>query len=110
MCDDILLVLRAAPIQFLPLSLSPSLRRRPRLPAAHARRPHDDITGALVGELDRLLDAADALLARLEEDEEDVVADLEDGHEAAPHAQPHYAANVGHEPSFAGFVFVSIEP
>ena len=79
-------------------TLSASLRRRPRLPAAHARRPHDDITGALVGELDRLLDAADALLARLEEDEEDVVADLEDGHEAAPHAQPHYAANVGHEP------------
>ena len=29
----------------------PSLRRRPRLPAALAGAPHDDITGALVGEL-----------------------------------------------------------
>ena len=93
--------------------LSPSLRcrrRRPRLPAAAAaappRRttaagpPHDDVTGALVGELDGLLDAADALLARLEEDEDHVVPHLEDGHQAAAHAQPHDAADVGHEPSF----------
>ena len=91
--------------------LSSSLRcrrRRPRLPAAAAaappRRPagpsHDDVSGALVGELDGLLDAADALLARLEEDEDHVVPHLEDGHQAAAHAQPHYAADVGHEPSF----------
>ena len=101
--------------------LSPSLRccrrRRPRLPAAAAaapprRRPaasasHDDVSGALVGELDGLLDAADALLARLEEDEDHVVPHLEDGHQAAAHAQPHYAADVGHEPSFTCLVRAS---
>ena len=69
-----------------------------RQPAAEARRLHEDVARALVGALHRLLDAAHALLARLEEDEEDVVAHLEDGHEAAAHAEAHYASDVGHEP------------
>ena len=79
------------------------------MPATPPRPPHDHITRALVGELDRLLDAADALLARLEEDEEDVVAHLEDGHETAPHAETHYATNIRHEPCLFGFSIL-IEP